>query len=54
MPGVITSTAPAWKAAILASLQADTNLSNWLIADGYPGDTNSSPSMYFGKTTWEQ
>ena len=50
-----TSTAPAFKAALFAALQADTDLTGavppWQIATVYPGNTLQSQAIYFGKTT---
>ncbi len=50
-----TSTAPAFKAALLAALNADTDLTGatppWQIASVYPGSTLQNQAIYFGKTT---
>lgn len=50
-----TSTAVAFKAALLAALNADTNLTAatppWQIASVYPGAALQAQAIYFGKTT---
>ena len=50
-----TSTAPAFEAALLAALLADTNLTTatppWQITDVYPGTALQAQAIYFGKTT---
>jgi hypothetical protein len=50
-----TTTAVAFEAALLAALQADTNLTGatppWQITDVYPGNTLTSYAIYFGKIT---
>jgi hypothetical protein len=50
-----TSTALAFKAALFAALQADTDLTGasppWQISTVYPGSTLQNQSIYFGKTT---
>lgn len=50
-----TSTAPAFKAALLAALNADADLTGaappWQIASVYPGATLQNQAIYFGKTT---
>ena len=47
---VATTTALAWKAALLAAMQADANLTGWQITSVYPGNTLRSQAIYFGKT----
>jgi hypothetical protein len=50
-----TSTAPAFKAALFAALNADTDLTGatppWQISFVYPGATLQNQAIYFGKTT---
>lgn len=48
-----TSTAPAYKASLLAAMQADPALvaANAQVASTFPGDTLRPIAVYFGKTT---
>jgi hypothetical protein len=50
MSTVATSTAPAFKAALLATLQADPDLAGVQVQATYPGDTLRAQAMYYGHT----
>lgn len=50
MPATTTSTAPAFKGALMTSLVADANLSAYQVASTFPGDTLQPTALYFGKT----
>src|SRR5580704_2093318 len=51
---VATTTAIAWKAALLANMQSDTNLAGWQITSVYPGSTLRAQAVYYGKTQADQ
>lgn len=50
MTATATSTAPAFKAALMASLVNDANLSAYQVTSTYPGSTLQPTAVYFGKT----
>lgn len=50
MSATATSTAPAFKAALMASLVSDPNLLTYQITATYPGATLQPTAAYFGKT----
>lgn len=46
-----TSSAAAFKLALLTALQADANLADVQVESTYPGDTLRAIAMYYGKTS---
>ncbi len=50
MSATATSTAPAFKAALMASLVADGELADYQVSATFPGATLQPTAVYFGKT----
>lgn len=50
MTATATSTAPAFKAALMTSLVNDPNLSAYQVVATFPGATLQPTAVYFGKT----
>lgn len=50
---MLTTSAPAYKQALLTALQARADLQSVQVVSTYPGDTLRAQAIYFGKTLCE-